>query len=105
VTAVKTKRKVRIRIPPNRSPLFMIDGQVFIDLLFACGESVDVALDDLRQLLLKARPTNPVIGRKLTATELELFTKLRGSIDHETHANIIPNETARWRIRPRRPAR
>ncbi len=103
VTKGRTPRVVKVRVPEAQAPFFTLPGRAggeFVSLLWNWGSSVTVTGRDLLGLLA-ARNGSVIIARRMTAAELRRLQEARCGADHETHAHMVPNETARWRPRRR----
>lgn len=94
------QRVVRVSVPEAQAMFFALPGRAggeFVSLLWNWGGSVTVTGRDVLDLLAAGRNGSVIIARRMTAAELRRLREARCGADHETHAHVVPNETARWR--------
>ena len=108
---VKRRRSRRVpatlvvRVPEAQRPFLHLPGPHggdFISLLWNFGANVEMAWNDLRELL-KMRDGSVILARRMSASEAQLLENHRADCDQEAHARVIRNEATRWaRAAPKR---
>jgi hypothetical protein len=93
---------VQVRVPTNQAPLFNVPGPHggwFISVLYGHRSSVDVPMQELRELLAGSRG-EVLVARRLTRKEAGVFENRRADCDADVHAWLVAKEEERFR-RPR----
>jgi len=102
---VKRRRSrdiARVHVPTNQAPLFNIPGPHggwYVSVLFAHGYSIDVPMQELRELLAGSRG-EVIVARRLTRKETRFVETKRAYSNADVHASLIVKEEERFR-RPR----
>lgn len=91
-----TRDIVRARVPEAQDPFLVVNGDVYISLLWSFGGDVEISWRNLRKLLANSRGTM-IVARRLTSTEARECLQRRADCDVELHATIVHNETVRWK--------
>lgn len=91
--------EVRVRVPESQDPFVIVNGKVFISILWSFGGSVDVPITELCKLLANTRGT-VIVARQLNGSEQRQYLQSRSDAEIEMHARLIRNEAVRWH-RPR----
>jgi hypothetical protein len=94
---------VQVRVPADQAPLFHVPGPHggwFASLLYGHRSSVDVPVQELRELITGSRG-EVIVARRLTRAEVELIERRRLDCDAAVHGSIVAKEEERFR-RPRR---
>lgn len=95
---------VRVHVPNEQASLFFVPGPHggwYASLLYGQGQSVDVPIRALRDLIAGSRG-EVIIARRLTADEVVVVETRRYHSDADSHAGIIAKKEEE---RFRRPGR